>query len=88
MAGTDKQRRDNFAMIPNIIDDMALSAPAVRPYLHIKKVTGDDGVCYQRQRQIAAHRRMAYNTVARAKIELIQAGLIKVIIYLAYHATL
>ncbi len=67
-----------FTMIPHLIDDSDLSAQAIRLYLHLKRVTGESGQCWQTQDTIERECRMSNRTVVKAKRELIQAGFIEI----------
>jgi|GEM_PF-6747125 len=71
------KNRDKFIMIPNLVDDLPLSAGAFRLYVHIKRVTGEDGECWQGQRELERRCRLGNRTVVRAKQELIAVGLIE-----------
>lgn len=62
--------------IPNMVDDMGLSVYAFRLYAHLKRVAGQDGVCYQGKRKIAEVCNMSAGMVTKAKRELVDAGLI------------
>jgi hypothetical protein len=64
--------------IPNTVDDMGLSVYAYRLYGHLKRVAGDAGKCWQSTRTLADACGMAAGTVSKAKIELKEAGLIKI----------
>lgn len=70
--------RRYFIIVPNVVDDMGLSANALRLYLHLKRVAGENGYCWQSTQTLAEHCRMARNTVVRAKRELVEAGLIEI----------
>lgn len=70
--------RDKFTQIPNMVLDMGLSPSAERLYIHIKRVTGDDGLCWQSQDTLAINCRMSTKTIIRSKRELENAGLIKI----------
>jgi hypothetical protein len=63
--------------LPNLIDDMELSVYAFRLYAHLKRRAGDDGVCYEGTRGIAAACRMSVGQVTKAKAELVAAGVIE-----------
>lgn len=65
--------------LPNIIDDMGLSVYAFRLYAHIKRVAGaGDGRCFQSTRRMAEICCMSVGTARKAKVELVNAGLIVV----------
>jgi len=67
-----------FAMVPYLVDDLKLSAAAVRLYLHLTRRAGEGGTCNESQDNIARHCKMHKQTIVRAKKELEKAGLIKV----------
>lgn len=64
--------------IPNIILEMDVSLIAMRLYLQLKKVAGDDGVCYYSTRELAAMCRMSTGAVSKAKQELLELELIRI----------
>ena len=74
----NKPVRKYFAQIPNMIDDADISASAYRLYGHIKRVAGDDGVCWQSLRTLAKTCHIAINTVRKAKDELVEQGFISI----------
>lgn len=74
----EEGRRENFTMVPNIIDDLDLSPYAVRLYLHLKRVAGDTGSCYQSGKTISEKCKMSTGMITKAKRELMAAGLISV----------
>ncbi|GAF99333.1 unnamed protein product, partial [marine sediment metagenome] len=39
--------RAYFTMMPNIIDDMGLDPYAFRLYVHLRRVAGENGACWQ-----------------------------------------
>jgi hypothetical protein len=65
-------------MIPYVIDDIDLSLAAFRLYAHLKRVAGEDGVCWQSQALLENHCHMTGRTVVKAKKELESYGLIKI----------
>ena len=67
-----------FTQTPNLVDDADLTAPAVRLYLHLKRVAGEEGICWQGQRELAAHCHLDPATIIRAKRELEKAGFIRI----------
>jgi hypothetical protein len=71
-------RRNNFTILPNIIDTMGLSLIAYRLYGHLKRIAGESGECYQSGRTIAKETCMSTGAISKAKDELTKAGLIKV----------
>jgi hypothetical protein len=64
--------------IPNIVDDMELSLPAFRLYIHLKRVAGDTGRNWEGVRRLADACRMSVGATRNAKRELEDAGLITV----------
>ena len=74
---TDNTEPRFFSMIPHMIDDSDLSPHAVRLYLHIKRVAGEDnGACWQTVDTMAQHCNMGHSSVSKAKAALVDAGLI------------
>ncbi len=67
-----------FTMLPNLIDDLTLSVYAVRLYLHIKRVTGETGECWQSTETLARVCDMSMGSVSNAKKELEAAALIAI----------
>jgi hypothetical protein len=68
--------RKNFTIIPNIVDDLPLPPFAVRVYLHLKRVAGDDGLCWQSTETLAKACNMSKPSVTRATNLLVKADLI------------
>jgi hypothetical protein len=62
--------------IPNIVDDSDLSVYAFRLYVHLKRVAGETGVCWQGTRTLATACKMSVGKVSDAKAELAKAGFI------------
>ena len=69
--------RKYFIMIPNMIDDSSLSAIAFRLYVHLKRVAGEEGKCWQSVRTMAEACNMSPMSVSRARKELEQDGYIR-----------
>ena len=69
----ERTKRDFFTMIPHIIDDLELSPYAFRLYVHLSRVVGQGGMCYQSTETLAAFCHMSNSTVVRAKRELVKA---------------
>jgi hypothetical protein len=67
-----------YAQIPNIVDSADLSPHAIRLYLHLKRVAGDAGECYQSVRTMAKLCKMSKSAVHDAKISLVEAKFIKI----------
>lgn len=71
--------RKYFAIIPHLVDDMGLSVWAYRLYGHFRRVAGEDGgACWQSTRTLADACKMSTGQVAKAKQELVEAGLITI----------
>ena len=66
----EKEKRDYFAMIPNMVDDLDLTPYAFRLYVHICSVVGHGGKCCQSTETLAKACHMSTSTVVRAKREL------------------
>ncbi|MGD0613540.1 MAG: helix-turn-helix domain-containing protein [Anaerolineales bacterium] len=74
----EEGKRDNFTMMPNLIDDMELSPAAYRVYGHIRRRTGEIGECFETSKTIAEYCKLSRGTIARAKKELVRSGLITI----------
>ena len=64
--------------IPNSIDDMDLSVYAFRLYVHLKRVAGDSGKCWQSSDTLATACHMSKGMISKAKDELVDKGLIHI----------
>lgn len=64
--------------IPNMIDDMGLNVYEFRLYVHLKRVAGAAGVCWQGTRTLASHCHMSLSSVSAAKVSLAEKGLITI----------
>lgn len=62
--------------LPNLIDDMELSIHAFRLYVHLKRVAGSEGECFQSTETLAKHCRMSTGMISNAKKELVSKNLI------------
>ena len=69
--------RKYFMQLPNMIDDLNLSLIAFRLYIHLKRVAGENGVCYQSSDTLAKACNMGVASVVKAKKELLEARLIQ-----------
>ena len=67
-----------FCQIPNMVDDIGLSVYAFRLYVHLKRVAGEEGECWQSTKTLADNCRMSIGAVVNAKKELIEQRLIDV----------
>lgn len=74
----EESHRSHFAMIPNVVDDLELSAKAYRLYGHLKRLTGERGKANEGQDAMAAKCKMAKNTIVAAKRELVKKKLIRI----------
>ena len=70
--------RKYFIQVPNMIDDLDLSPYAFRLYVHLKRVAGDEGTCWQSTNTLAKACQMSSGSVSNAKKELHKLGLIAV----------
>lgn len=68
--------RKYFIIVPNLVDDMDLSVYAFRLYVHLKRVAGDKGECWQSTATLAMACKMSVGSVSKAKKELIKHQLI------------
>jgi hypothetical protein len=80
-----KGKRDNFTMLPNILDEMDLSPYAIRLYFRIKRRAGEDGKCWENSRNLAMGCKMSRSMITKAKRELEQAKLITIEMRLSVH---
>lgn len=64
--------------LPNLIDDMELSIYAFRLYVHLKRVAGSDGACFQSTKTLAKHCGISIGKIVEAKKELADKGLINI----------
>lgn len=67
-----------FSMIPHMVDDSNISPQAKSLYLHLKRVAGEDGLCWKTQDQLAEHCGFSPKTIVKAKRELIEAKIIEI----------
>jgi hypothetical protein len=72
------QDRAYFTIIPNLVDDFGLSVYAIRLYLHLRRVAGEAGSCWQSTRTLAEHCGMSEGSVTKAKEELRNTKLIHI----------
>jgi len=75
---TDNAPVSFFSMIPHMVDDAELSPQAKTLYLHLKRVTGEAGICWKTQDQLAEHCGFSPKTIVKAKRELIKAKIIEI----------
>ena len=71
--------RRYFIQVPNIIDDTDTSVHAFRLYVHLKRVAGDDGKCWQSVRTLSKACNMSKGTITKARQELEDLELINVL---------
>lgn len=70
--------RKYYTQVPNMIDDAGLSLIAFRLYVHLKRVAGENGECYQSTSTLATACNMSAGAISKAKAELIKAELIEI----------
>jgi len=75
---TDNAPVNFFSMIPHMVDDASLSPQAKTLYLHLKRVTGEAGICWKTQDQLAVHCGFSTKTIVKAKRELVKARIIEI----------
>jgi len=68
--------RKYWTQLPNKIDDDNLDPYEFRLYVHLKRVAGDSGQCWQNTQTLASHCRMSAGKVSQAKQSLASKGLI------------
>jgi len=73
-----ESKPSKYTRVPNLVDDLSLSPAAFRLYVHIKRVAGDKGKCWEGQDRLAEICKLNTKTVIRAKRELQAAGLISI----------
>jgi hypothetical protein len=64
--------------IPNIVDDLDLSVYAFRLYVHLKRVAGDSGKCWQSTDTLAKSCKISNGMISKAKDELVEKRLIEI----------
>ena len=72
------EERRYFIMVPNMVDDMDISAQAFRLYCHIRRVAGEDGRCWESTRTLAGRCNLSRHSVMGGIKTLESAGLITV----------
>jgi hypothetical protein len=70
--------RRYFTQVPNMVFDLPISREAKWLYVHLKRVAGDSGECYQSLNTLAKKTQTSKPTLIKAKQELIGQGLIRV----------
>ena len=70
--------RRYFTQVPNMVFDLPISREAKWLYVHLKRVAGDSGECYQSLNTLAKRTQTSKPTLIKAKQELIGQGLIRV----------
>src|SRR5687768_6521811 len=69
----NKQARKKFRVeLPNVIDDLKLKPCAFRLYVHMRRVAGESGECWQSTKTLAAACSMSTGSVSGAKKELLK----------------
>jgi DnaD/phage-associated family protein len=67
----DEGPHDFYCQIPNLVDDYGLSPQAYRLYGHLRRVTGENGKCWQNTPTLALACTMSAGSVSNAKKELV-----------------
>ncbi|MBU0493896.1 MAG: helix-turn-helix domain-containing protein [Chloroflexi bacterium] len=67
-----------FTMVPNMVDDMGLDPYAHRLYIHLRRVAGEDGACWQNTETLAAICCMSAGKISASKAVLVDRGLIRI----------
>jgi hypothetical protein len=77
---TDKSKdRSYFTIIPNLIEDFSHITPyEFRLYVHLKRVAGDEGRCWQSTKTLATACGMSVGSVVKARKGLYGLGLIDI----------
>ena len=70
--------RRYFTQVPNMVFELPMSREAKWLYVHLKRVAGDSGECYQSLNTLAKKTQTSKPTLIKAKQELIKHGLIRV----------
>jgi hypothetical protein len=74
----DEDTHKNFCMIPNAITDL-LKVELLGFYVHLKRITGETGKCYQSSRTLAKNCKISLGSVVSYKKQLAELGLIHII---------
>ena len=77
-AEKESDDRKYYFQIPNLIDDLPLTTFEFRLYAHIKRVCGEEGVCWQSRETLAESCHMSTGEISKSKDGLIDWGLIKI----------
>jgi len=70
--------RKYWTQLPNMIDDSDLDVYEFRLYVHLKRVAGDSGRCWQNTQTLASHCQMSAGKVSQAKRALASRGMIRI----------
>ena len=70
--------RKYWIQVPNLVDDTIMSVHAFRLYIHLKRVAGDNGMCWQSTTTLADSCNVSTGTITKAKQELVDLGLISI----------
>jgi hypothetical protein len=62
--------RSFFTILPNIVLTLGLSPYALTLYIHLKKVTGEKGVCFKKTSTLVSELNMSAGSISAAKKEL------------------
>lgn len=74
----ETEERKYFTIVPNIVDDIGLDPYAFRLYVHIRRVAGENGACWQSTETLAEICQMSTGRISKAKRTLQDAGLIRI----------
>jgi hypothetical protein len=68
-----------YTRIPNIVDDdKRLSVHDFRLYCHLRRVAGENGVCFQTTRTLAEVTNMSIGAIVKSKRNLLKLGYIRI----------
>lgn len=74
--GLEEKPRIKYVQVPNIVDDFQLDPFSFRLYVHLRRVAGEDGACWQSTATLAAACKMSMGEVSKCKQILFDHGLI------------
>lgn len=74
----EENPRVKYYQMPNMVDYLHLSPYAFRLYSHYKRVTGQNGICWESVKTISKYCSMAAGMVTKARKELAESNLIVV----------
>jgi hypothetical protein len=67
-----------FTMMPNMIDDLSLDVYTFRLYMHLRRVAGENGICFQSTSTMEKWCKMSRHMVIESKKRLVEAKLITI----------